>query len=706
MEPPGHPITFAGPANSGAQIGVSSGPIANHFYTGSPAPDSRPSPTIIIPFRRDRHFVERSVLDQIGYSATQPAARVGVLAVEYAYRRREADPQLWVFWVHASSGVRFEQSYRKIAQQVGISSWADPKADILSRVYGWLSNEQNGRWTMVVDNADSDEVMFGPQSGNTDTRLGTASTSTQTSSGTRPMSDHLSSAAHGSIVITSRSRRVVERLIEYPEDIFEVGPMRENAGKNAIILLVKKLAHMRQTPSREDLCRLVHELDYMPLAITQAAAYISQQRGRVTLVQYLGRLEASYRDQENLLQRHIHDPRRDSEASNSIIATWHISFEHIREARDSAARLLALMSLFDREGIPERLLQGSYTSPSHGVFSDSGETNCAPDQYEFDDDVAVLQVYSLISVGTNEQLFDMHRLVQFSTRKWLELRGELADWQSRYVDVLDAAFPTGDYKHWPICQTLFPHVEVLLSYSIHGDSYLKKQAAVLFRGAWFADWSGRYLVASEMARASLKAREQVLGSSDVLTLQSVDYLARVLQAQGRYSEAEILNRRALAGYEKELGASHPSTLTSVSNLATVLRYQGRYSEAEALNRRALAGSEKELGASHPDTLTSVSNLAAVLQAQGRYSEAEALNRRALAGYEKELGASHPDTLTSVYCLAYLLHSQKEYEASLQLYNRAVRGLIDVLGPAHPTTLACQENRERLLLDIDANTTGL
>ena len=46
------------------------------------------------------------------------------------------------------------------------------------------------------------------------------------------------------------------------------------------------------------------------------------------------------------------DTRRDWSAVHSIFMTWQISFDHIRGQRPSAARLLSLMSLFDRQGIP------------------------------------------------------------------------------------------------------------------------------------------------------------------------------------------------------------------------------------------------------------------------------------------------------------------------------------------------------------------
>jgi hypothetical protein len=67
--------------------------------------------------------------------------------------------------VHASSAARFEESYKKIAERVQLTGWNEPKTDILGMVYGWLSDENNGRWTMVVDNADSPEVMFEPWDG-------------------------------------------------------------------------------------------------------------------------------------------------------------------------------------------------------------------------------------------------------------------------------------------------------------------------------------------------------------------------------------------------------------------------------------------------------------------------------------------------------------------------------------------------------------
>jgi len=206
---------------------------------------------------------------------------------------------------------------------------------------------------------------------------------------------------------------VTEGLIEYTEDILEVEPMAEDG---AIALLTKKLTREQRDTDRDQLVRLVQELDYMPLAVTQAAAYINQLGSRITVSGYLDRLAKGDEDRDKLLQKDIRDPRRDGGASNSIIITWHTSFEYIRYTQDSAARLLALMSLFDREGIPQSLLQGQYISYKEPLSKGEAMPS-AYDQYEFEDDLATLRAYSLISAGTNDQLFDIHRLVQFSTKK-------------------------------------------------------------------------------------------------------------------------------------------------------------------------------------------------------------------------------------------------------------------------------------------------
>ena len=373
----------------------------------------------------------------------------------------------------------------------------------------------------------------------------------------------------------------------------------------------------------------------MPLAISQAAAYIQQRKPRVTVSKYLKDVQQSEKNKASLLNIAIRDRRRDRKVSNSILATWQISFEYIQTARSSAARLLSLMSFFDRQEIPEELITSEYEE-------DDGVSN-------FDEDIEMLRNYSLVITGVENNVFDMHRLVQFATKTWLKEHDKLEKWKESYITIIAEALPSGKYENWKKCQLLFPHAELALEYQPTNKDFVQQWTTVLTNAGWYA------------------------------------------REQARYDKAETMNRRALDGSEKALGKEHSSTLTSVSNLALVLQDQGKYEEAETMNRRALDGSEKALGKEHPSTLTSVSNLASVLQDQGKYEEAEMMNRRALDGREKALGKEHPSTLTSVYCLAYLLHQQQRYVIAEPLYERALAGYDKVLGSDHPTTKECSKH---------------
>ena len=293
----------------------------------------------------------------------------------------------------------------------------------------------------------------------------------------------------------------------------------------------------------------------------------------MTVSKYLKDFQRSEKDRANLLNIAIRDRRRDSQALHSILITWQISFEHIQEVRSSATQLLSLMSFFDRQGIPEELL----TSRGRAGDSDS----------DFEEDIHMLRDYSLIITNTRSDVFEMHRLVQFATRRWLEQNNRLEEWKEKYITIMAKMFPVGRHKNWKRCQALFPHAELTLGYQPMNKDFLQEWATILFNAAWYARELGKYKKAEEMNRQALERRKMVLGKEHPDTLTSVSNLALVLQDQGKYKAAEKLNRQALEGCETVLGKEHPNTLTSVGNLASVLQDQGKYEAAEELHQRCL-----------------------------------------------------------------------------------------------------------------------
>ena len=46
------------------------------------------------------------------------------------------------------------QGYRGIADEVKLTGWKDPQADVFKLVSNWLHNEENEKWLLLLDNAD------------------------------------------------------------------------------------------------------------------------------------------------------------------------------------------------------------------------------------------------------------------------------------------------------------------------------------------------------------------------------------------------------------------------------------------------------------------------------------------------------------------------------------------------------------------------
>jgi hypothetical protein len=73
---------------------------------------------------------------------------------------------------------------------------------------------------------------------------------------------------------------------------------------------------------------LLEVLGHLPLAITQAAAYINENN--ITDEEYLEVFCAEDSEIQDLLSEDLPDLRRDFESQSSVIRTWKVSFDQIR----------------------------------------------------------------------------------------------------------------------------------------------------------------------------------------------------------------------------------------------------------------------------------------------------------------------------------------------------------------------------------------
>ena len=165
--------------------------------------------------------------------------------------------------MHAGSIARLEQSFRDTADYIKIPGRQDPKANIFKLVHNWLRGRNSGQWLLILDNVDNLDLLSEVKdAGHRGQGTGADSERLQ------PISAYLPQSQNGSILVTSWSQTVALKLVE-EKDIIVVQPM---APVHALSLFEKKLGPLDQ---RDDTAELTAALEYIPLAIVQAAAYIS-----------------------------------------------------------------------------------------------------------------------------------------------------------------------------------------------------------------------------------------------------------------------------------------------------------------------------------------------------------------------------------------------------------------------------------------------
>jgi NB-ARC domain len=188
---------------------------------------------------------------------------------------------------------RFKQSYWEIAIKARIPGHDDPKVDILDPVLRWLGEKQNGPWLMILDNADDAAVFVD--------RPGTKSGNANSTNSSRPLISFIPPVPHGMVLVTSRDRTVAENLV----GDFST-PVEVNAFDHLESLEVVRTKVLVNAAEEHEALELVEALDRMPLAITQAGAYIRQKAPRMTIQKYLSMFRKNNANQGTLLNSGAH----------------------------------------------------------------------------------------------------------------------------------------------------------------------------------------------------------------------------------------------------------------------------------------------------------------------------------------------------------------------------------------------------------------
>ena len=586
------------------------------------------------------------------------ATRKSQIAIEFSYRQKIQSPQTSTFWVHASSKARLEQSYAEIAAAVGILGAGNGTADVLQLVSDWLADKDNGPWLLILDNADDETVLLDPAK--TDPLVGVKPVK-------RRLLDYVPRGGHGTVLMTTRDRNCALKLAGFHGTPTEVTYMTLD---ESVDLLRKKLPEALQ----EEALELVKELGNVPLAISQASAYIKMVPP-FSILSYLETFRRSDENQAALLKEDGGDLRRDPGVSNAVITSWALSFHQIRKKSPRSADLLSLMSYFNRQAIPQSLVQGDV------------------DDILFHKDLAPILSFSLIRAETGENSFEMHRLVQTAMQHWLQNEGYDQMWKESAIERVADLFPrpASQKERWPLCEVLMSHADEVLLYVKNSKDMSIEYADLLDATAWYlSERRGNNGLAQKRATLALEAFKRHFDDDDADEILSASTtLADAKDGLGKFDEARDLRESILKHWREKLGPDHRSTLAAMHNLAHSYESLGLFEKAEKQLKDVVKVKERVLGNEHQDSLASANLLSNVQNFMGKYEEAEKRSAAVLEITSRCFGIENVTTLNALYSLSEALIRQSKVKEAESEIVPAIPIFEKVFGPSHVMTLRCR-----------------
>ncbi|KAL8299083.1 hypothetical protein RB593_009136 [Gaeumannomyces tritici] len=423
-------------------------------------------------------------------------------------------------------------------QDVGTDE--DPK----DSVRRYLSSEAAGPWLLIVDNADDADLLFG---------------SPDTPSG---LADYLPESEDGLVLFTTRSREVAVSVAG--SDVVELSEMDpQEAADYLEKLLIRKGLLLDEGEST----KLLKELTYLPLAITQAAAYLNTIQ--VSIAEYLKLLRGTDQNAASLMSREFRDNTRHKGSRNAVATTWLVSFDQIRKSDRAAADLLSFLSCIEPKAIPQSILLRLEVKEQivHAIGTLCG--------------------YAFLTRRGDSQVFDMHSLVHLATRIWIQKEG------------LKQAV------------ALLEQVVAIQAKTLAEDHPLRLASQHELAIAYQANGQVRQAVALLEQVVAIQAK--TLAENHPSRLASQHELASAYRANGQVKQAVALLEQVVAIKAKTLAEDHPTRLASQHELASAYRANGQVKQAVALLEQVVAIRAKTLAENHPDRLASEQWLAYLLE---------------------------------------------------------------------------------------------
>lgn len=480
---------------------------------------------------------------------------------------------------------------------------------------------------------------------------------------------------HGRTLITTRRR---DAALTGPDR--QLMPVGLFSSDEATTYLSETLAAHAHTENLDEIAALASDLGHLPLALSQAAAYIVDADIDVAMYRRL------LSDRSRTLADAAPDCLPDGQTL-AVAAAWSLSIDRADQLRPVGLcrPLLNLAAMLDPNGIPSDILtSGPVLNYLARYLSEGSHAAVTCENV-----VGALRVLHRLSLlehtpKISHQTVRIHELVQRSVRESLT--------SDSFEDAIQAAADSL-FSVWPdvendagLSQALRANAaalsrcgeDVLLAPGVHN---------VLFRAGSSLGDAGQVSAALAYYQGIADRARDLLDSDhpDMLCIRHnrAKWLAESGDILGARSEFE----QVLADRKRILGPEHLDTLTTLLNL-TAWRPDGADpAESIAENAELVDYLTRILGPRHHLTLTARNNHAYFLARSGEVADAAVVFERLTADRAESLGPDHPETIGTRHNYAYCLGEAGDAVGAVRVLDDLVVERMRILGPDHPHTLA-------------------
>jgi tetratricopeptide (TPR) repeat protein len=678
----------------GVQVG--DGNVQHNYYFADRASVSWPRRVGVVPALADG-YRRRQVRAALGGPATAVLSGLGGVGktqlaaahAHHAWTERAVD---LLVWITATSREAVVAGYAQAG--IDVSALDDGDAEQAAvRFLAWLAVTDR-RWLIVLDDLRAPADLTGlwpPTTGS------------------------------GTVLVTTRRRDAA--LAGADRRFIDVGLFTPD---EAVGYLRHKLPH--EPP--DQLARLAADLGHLPLALTQATAYMLDRA--LDCASYRRRLADRRR---SLAQLFPEPDALPDENRATIDATWSLSVDAADRLHPAgvARPVLDLVALLDPNGVPSDLFATAavldYVRASRAAEPVDAEAAV--------DAVHNLHRLNLVAVDAAAGRLRVHSLVQRATRDrfapdrrhatarvaasallqiWPDPELDPTDSQALRANAATLHQLSGDALLVPAV-----HAVLFRTGQSLGDTGQVSAAVAHFTRlitdclrvlspdhpdtlaarshlAWWQREAGDPAGAGHAAEQLLADRLRVLGPDHPDTLTTRNTIAYCQGEAGDPAGAAAAFAELLADRLRVLGPEHPDTLHTRANLAWWRGEAGDLAGAVQAAEHLLADRLRVLGPDHPDTLATRGNLARWRGLAGDPAGAVTMLRQLLADRSRILGSDHPETLDTRGELARWRGQAGDPAGAIEALEQVLSDRLRVLGPDHPHTLDTRRSLARWIAE--------